>query len=162
MLMLPAAAYSFHAAQYHEGRFWLHERKPQEPGTESTANKNEVAAIVEQSTALQGWSILILGGLAAVLVTTNTRKFNWYPWAFIALGPGTTLVVGSLYVSLVLGRLHGRYIFLNNYRSPSIMRGLLSDQSSLLIGSLFCIGVFISWYLFGIVAGSVRPYQEKD
>jgi hypothetical protein len=128
---------------------------------EVEARKDAAKELLKQSDQFQGWSVLILGGIVAVLVTTKVHRTPNFEWAYLPLGPAAVLLAYSLHVGWVVAK---RYTFLvgaNDFTSNSSLSSLVQLQSDLFLYSILCVSLFASWFLFLIVLGRVEPFEDN-
>lgn len=130
-------------------------------GEENQAFKNAAGELLKQSEQIQNWSILVLGGIVAILVTTKVHRTPKVEWAYLPIGPATMFLINGVFAGQILMR---RYTYLtgkNNFDSILSLSSLSNAQSDLFIYSLFCLGLFAGWFLFLIVSGKVEPFETK-
>lgn len=128
-------------------------------GAENETLKNALAEMVKQSEQFHSWSVLILGGIVAIIITTKVHKAPGLPWAYIAIGLAGVVLIYSLQAGWVLKK---RYTFLvsnNNYTDFNSMNSLLQTQVNLFMFAMLCVSVFASWFLVLIILGKVDPYD---
>jgi hypothetical protein len=129
-------------------------------GGEDIAHKNACAEIVKQGEQFQGWSVLILGGIVAILVTTKVHRMPYFGWAYLPLGPAAVFLATSLHAGWVLSKRYTYLVAKNNFELPTLS-ALLDVQSDLFLYSILCVSLFATCFLFFIVLERVEPFEEK-
>ena len=132
-----------------------------EESRKNDAEKNAVNTILKQSEQFQSWSVLILTGIVALLITTTVHRTPGASWAYIVLGPAAIFLIISLNAGWTLTK---RYTFLtamNNFDDFASLANLLLIQSNLFLYSILSVSLFASWFLTLIVLGKIEPFEVK-
>jgi hypothetical protein len=129
-------------------------------GGEDIAHKNACEQMIKQTEQFQGWSVLILGGIVAILVTTKVHRIAHFGWAYLPLGPAAVFLTGSLNVGWVFSKRYAYIVAKNNFELPKLS-SLLEVQSDLFLYSIICVSLFAACFLFFIVLERVEPFEEK-
>jgi|ERR1044071_4504206 hypothetical protein len=128
-------------------------------GCEDKRRKNGFEEMIKQSGQFQGWSVLILGGIIAVIITTKVHKYPLplVAWAYVAIGVAAVFLVFSLYAGWVLEK---RYTFLlpfNDFADFKNMNALLQLQAKFFMLSMAAVSIFAGWFLVLIILEKVDP-----
>jgi hypothetical protein len=122
---------------------------------ESAASKE----MLEQSKVFETWSLTILTGILAILITAKIHRVAHPEWLYLVIGPAAALLIGTLYASWVFRK---RYTFLILQRRlheyETLMR-LLQDQTVIFKAALAVMVIFGAVFLFGVVYGTVHPFD---
>lgn len=131
-------------------------------GEEDINSKNAALELIKQSELFQGWSVLALGGIVAISVTTKVHRTPGIGWAYLFLAPAAIFLLNSLQAGWVVKK---RYTFLvgrNNFSLYPTLSNLLQVQSELFLYSLLGLSLFAGWFLLFIVIGKSKPYELKE
>jgi hypothetical protein len=123
--------------------------------------KNAAAELSKQREQFQGWSVLILGGVVAILMTTKVHRTPHVSIAFIPLAPAVGFLLTSLKAGWEFSRRYSFLVSRDNYLDPHSLSTLVLIQSDLFLYALLCVSLVAGWFLFMIVLEKVEPFEEK-
>jgi hypothetical protein len=130
-------------------------------GGEDAAHKNACEQMMKQSEQLQSWSVLILGAIVAILVTTKAHRIkNNFGWPYLVLAPAAVFLAGSLNGGRAFSKRFAYIVAKNNFDIKSLS-SLLEIQQDLFLYSIICVSVFAGVFLLLIVLERVEPFEEK-
>jgi hypothetical protein len=133
----------------------------QQPTDKPHPNKETAGELLKQSTEFQGWTVLILGGVIAALITTKVHANCRPEWTFIPFGPATTYLFFSLLAAWELKKRHNYLLFRNNFDDLMSVANHLSVQFQLLGWAGLCLTIVGAWFLILILAGQIKPDQKE-
>lgn len=166
ILLIASAGWSYCKLEtvregYQSSSVETNEPQQKEDGATIEADNEVCAEILKQADQFRGWSVLVLGGIIALLVTTKVHRTVGVEWAYLPLGPAAIFLVNSLYAGWILTK---RYTFLvatKNFSDYDSLSDLLQVQSDLFLNSILCVGLLAGWFLFLIVLGKIEPFETE-
>ena len=110
--------------------------------TKNPFRKATAAEITKQGNVFMNWSVLILGGIVALLSTTKVQRSSLAKLFYILLGPSAVFLVGSLYTGWILKKRYAYLTIKNNFSSISCLNKLLNLQADLFFYALAFVSFF--------------------
>jgi hypothetical protein len=131
------------------------------PSKESDFDKETAAELLRQSTEFQGWAILILGGVIAILITQKVHPNSSPEWTFILLGPSMIFLSCSFLTAWELKKRHNYLLKKNNFGEVMSLANYLQTQFELFGWAIGALTLFATCFLCLILLGRIKP-DEKD
>jgi hypothetical protein len=102
---------------------------------------------------------LLLGGIIGLVTITKVHTIEKCEWLFLIVAPAASFLLGSLAAGIVFQR---RVAYLSVQPTPDSidsLNALLTTQSDQLEYAVLTLSVFALIFLFGIIAGFVKPHD---
>jgi hypothetical protein len=113
----------------------------------------------EQNALLFQWSVLLLGGLAALVTTSKVHRIGQEDVVYVLLAPAAILLLGSLALGVDFQRRLTYLVSKDELHVPAL-NGYLFQQGELLFDALLCLVAFVIVFYLFIVFGETRPSEE--
>jgi hypothetical protein len=114
--------------------------------------------LTQQNKQMIDWGVLLLGGIIALVITTNVHPIKHYEWLFLIVTLAVSYLLGSLAAGVVFQR-RAAYLAFQTTEDFDGLFALLQIQSEQLASAILALGAFAVIFLSGIVFGSVKPYE---
>jgi hypothetical protein len=165
-LLIASAWYSYYVVDNAREEYQASSVETATPETDAAAakeaDKNAAAEILKQAEQFRGWSVIVLGAIVAILVTTKVHRTPRVELAYLPLGPATIFLVNSLHASWVLSKRYTYLVATNDYSDYGSISRLLQVESDLFLYSIVCVSLFAGWFLFLIVFGKIEPFEAEE
>lgn len=123
--------------------------------------KSAAAELSKQRELFQGWSVLILGGIVAIITTTKVHRTPNVSLAFIPLAPAVAFLLNSLNAGWEFTRRYSFLVSRDNFLDLNSLSALVLIQSDFFLYAILCVSLVAGWFLFLIVWGKIEPFEEK-
>jgi hypothetical protein len=139
------------------------ETVPRLPASEKAPPDKETAGeLLRQSTEFQGWAVLILGGITAVLVTTKVHSNSSPEWTFILFGPSMVFLSYSFLAAWELKKRYNYLLLHNNFADVFSLARYLQVQFQLFGWSIGILTLFSACFLSLILVRRIKPDQTPN
>jgi len=123
--------------------------------------KETAGEFLKQSTEFQGWTVLILGGVIAILITTKVHSNSRPHWTFILFGPAIVFLFYSFLAAWELKKRYNYLLLHNNFADVTSLSSHLDAQFKLLGWATGVLMGFAAVFLFLTLAREIKP-DEKE
>lgn len=161
ILLLASGWWSYCKVEQASGNYREVETIPPDKEKLNTSFKSAAGELSKQQELFQNWSVLILGGIVAIITTTNVHRSPNVEWAFIPLGPAAVFLLNSLKAGWEFTRRYAFLVSRDNFLDLNSLSTLVLIQSNLFLYAILCVSLFASWFLFLIVWGKIEPFEAK-
>lgn len=134
----------------------LYEVDKARPAVALLDEKDASQQMLEQSKMFETWTVALLGGLMAIIFTSEARRIRRADWWYIIAGPAAALLVCSLNASWVFRKRYTFLVLTSRLHEYNTLMRLLQDQIDIFQAALGVTIVFGAVFLFGIVLGTVE------
>lgn len=120
------------------------------------------AELLKESNEFQGWTVLVMGGVIALLVTTKVHSNSNPEWSFILFGPAFVFLGTSFLAAWELKKRYNYLLVHNNFEDLNSLAKHLSAQFTLLSYSGIVLVVFGGSFLIQIILRKIKPDQKES
>jgi hypothetical protein len=128
-------------------------------GEAQSGSKPVPEPLSQQNKQMLDWGVLLLGGIIGLVTVTKVHIIGKCEWLFLTVAPAASFLLGSLAAGIVFQR---RVAYLSVQPTPDSidsLNELLKTQSNQLEYAILTLSVFALIFLFGIIAGIVKPHD---
>ena len=134
----------------------------QPPSEKATPNKETAGELLRQSTEFQGWAVLILGAITAILITTKVHSNSSPEWTFILFGPSIIFLSFSFLAAWELKKRYNYLLLHNNFSDVIGLANYLQAQFRLFGSAIGVLTLFATCFLSLILVGQIKPDKGKN
>ncbi len=121
--------------------------------------KDTAGELLHQSTEFQGWAVLILGAVIAMVITTKVHPNSSPEWTFILLGPSVSFLSFSFLAAWELKKRYNYLLLHNNFDDVMSLASYLQVQFKLFGWAIGTLTLFATCFLCLILVRRVKPEQ---
>jgi hypothetical protein len=131
------------------------------PSDKPPPNKETASELLRQSTEFQGWAILVLGAITAVVTTTKVHSRSFPEWTFILFGPAIVYLASSFLMAWQLKKRYNYLLLKNNFEDLMSLASYLEVQFKCFAWAIGLLALFAASFLCLILIGRVKPDEER-